>query len=171
MPQHAIGPREHNNYSYSIFNWFAHTIGLIFDSNVHQKIQCHKHLQGLRASTSFHLQTVRCRLSFLTTALLNGGWVPQTSTSVCYWQPAPRWDYSRGRQILTTQPCPHGQGKRGTCQTDIVYMYSVHCIEWKQGKVGEGNNTETMLVGRMVLQQTQGIHLYVNNRRLLTVLA
>ena len=90
MPQHAIGPREHNNYSYSIFNWFAHTIGLIFVSNVRQKIQCHKHLQGLRASTSFHLQTVRCRLSFLTTALLNGGRVPQTSRSFQYLQPAPR---------------------------------------------------------------------------------
>jgi len=56
--------REHNNYSYSIFNWFAHTIGLILVSNVCQKIQRHKHLQGLRASTSFHLQTVGCRLFF-----------------------------------------------------------------------------------------------------------
>jgi len=37
------------------------------------------------------------------TALLNGCWVPQTSRSCHYLQPAPRWDCSHGWQILATQ--------------------------------------------------------------------
>ena len=42
--------------------------------------------------------------SYLTTALLNWGWVPQTSRSFQYWHQAPRWDYSHGWKILATQP-------------------------------------------------------------------
>ena len=32
-----------------------------------------------------------CAIHKLTTALLIGGWVPETSRSFHYWQPAPRW--------------------------------------------------------------------------------
>ena len=39
----------------------------------------------------------------LTSALLNGGWVPQTSRSFHYWQ-SPPWGCSHGWQILVTWP-------------------------------------------------------------------
>ena len=43
-----------------------------------------------------------------------------------------------------------GEGRRGTCHTDIVYTVG-------KGRVG-GGNPENMLQCRMALQQTRGIH-------------
>ena len=52
------------------------------------------------------------------------------------------------------------EGKKGTRHTDIVYTVE------KGGRVG-GDNPETMLKRRMALQQTRGIRVHVDNRRLL----
>ena len=39
-----------------------------------------------------HYQPYRAKVSlWLTTASLHGGWMPETSRSLYYWQPAPRW--------------------------------------------------------------------------------
>ena len=47
------------------------------------------------------------------------------------------------------------------------HWYSIY--SGKKGRVGGGgNNPETMLKRRMALQQTQGIHAHVDDRRLLT---
>ena len=48
-------------------------------------------------------------------ALLCQSWVPETSTTFHYWQPALDGDRSRGCQILATQPfSPHAERKNGT---------------------------------------------------------
>ena len=54
---------------------------------------------------------------------------------------------------------PHAEGKKGTRHTDIIYT-----VETREGR-GGGDNPETMLEGRIVLQRTRGIHTHVNNRR------
>ena len=59
---------------------------------------------------------------------------------------------------------PHAEGKKGTCHSDTIYT-----VETREG--GGGNNPETMVEHRTPLQQTQGIHVHVDNRRTLTVQA
>ena len=56
------------------------------------------------------------------------------------------------------QPSHHAEGKKGTSHTDVVYT-----VQKREG--GGGGNPETILVGRMALQQTRGIHAHVDKRR------
>ena len=65
---------------------------------------------------SFHILYVHVPL---TIASLSGGWVPETSWSFHYWQPAPRW---RLQQWLEKPDkpdmSPHTPKKTGTRHTD-----------------------------------------------------
>ena len=47
---------------------------------------------------------VKLRLTSLNNIVALGGWVPETSWSFHYWQPAPRWRLHRWLANLTTQP-------------------------------------------------------------------
>ena len=93
------------------------------------------------------------QVKFLT-ALQSGGWVPWTSMSFHYWQPAHWWDCSHGRQILATQPrAPMQRGRRAPLTLLIIYnRYSRN-----KGGCGGGNNPETMLEHKMAVHQTWGI--------------
>ena len=82
--------------------------------------------------SSFSLQNNSFIIVQITTPLLNRGWVPQTSRSFHFWQPASRWDCSHGWQILATQPwAPKQKGRRvlGTIQKlclNAEWRYSKH---------------------------------------------
>ena len=77
---------------------------------------------------NFHTQD----LSLLNTVSQSGGWVPETSRSFHYWQPAPRWRLlpwlaNSGNPAMN----PHREGvKTGNCHTDKT-------VERKEG-TGEG---------------------------------
>jgi len=57
----------------------------------------------------------------LTTVLLGGGWVPETSWSFHYWQPTPRWRLHQwlGKPDNPTMS-PQVREKAGTHHTDKV---------------------------------------------------
>ena len=88
------------------------------------------------------------------TALQSGGWVPWTSMSFHYWQPAHWWDCSHGRQILATQPwAPMQRGRRAPLT--LLIIYNRHSRN--KGGCGGGNNPETMLEHRMAVHERWGI--------------
>jgi len=67
----------------------------------------------------------------LTSASLNGGWVPEISRSFHYWQPAPRgrlllWLANPGKQTMSS----HTEGETGTCHTELTV---------ERGREGRGN--------------------------------
>ena len=68
------------------------------------------------------------------TASLNGSWVPQTSRSFHYRQPAPRWDCFHSWQILATQPWAPTQKGRRVPITIIIIIYTVETREHSRGK-------------------------------------
>ena len=59
------------------------------------------------------------------------------------------------------------EGKKGTRHTDIVCHTDIVYTVEKGRRVGGRENPETMLKRRMALQQTRGIRVHVDNRRLL----
>jgi len=121
----------------------------VVPENIHTPQQREFHVSSVSSPGNFYFLNKK-----LTTALQSGGWLPETSRSFHYWQPAPRWRplpwlANPGNPAMS----PHKEGeKTGTRHTDKT-------VE-RKGGTGEGRqpprspHTQKTLTLRKTLTKT-----------------
>ena len=103
---------------FSLFRWLALAFGYCLMISCLICFLCFKSSVSLTSWAETHCTNISTtqaskQKKTLTTASLSGVWVPQTSGSLHYWLPAPRWECSHGWQLLASQPwAPMPKGRR-----------------------------------------------------------